>query len=348
MGRSTSDIKVTLGKGDPAPKSLQSNCMEMKSRTQRSADQQNNDLHLPDNRNDERGQHSDETGEESQMEHKKTCAECIRGFKLFIWNPEKREFMGRNAKSWGQILLFYLVLYAFLTGMFALCMYGLLLTISPYVPTERDRVYPPGVSIRPHVSGFDFTFSASDRSTWSSYVDNMHEFLKAYNDDAQRANNVACTPGEYFFQAGELHEEKKACRFPRSQLQNCSGIEDPTFGFSEGKPCFLLKMNRILGYEAGWGVPIYVTCAVQKGDETDLGPVTFYPKTGHFDLMYFPYYGKLTHVNYTSPLIAMHFTEVRRNHPVTVQCKINGEGIISDSKTDRFLGRITFTVNIGG
>ncbi|XP_063793300.1 protein ATP1B4 isoform X2 [Pseudophryne corroboree] len=247
----------------------------------------------------------------NQMEGRRTWAEWIQDVKLFIWNPSKKEFLGRNGKSWAMILLFYLLFYAFLTGMFSLCIYGLLLTISPYVPTYRDRVYPP-----------------------------------AYDDDTQIANNVECTPGQYFLQEGEEHEERKACLFLRSQLQNCSGIEDPTFGFSQGKPCFLLKMNRILGFKAGSGTPINVTCGIYRGDESLLGAVNFYP-ANYFDLMYFPYYGKLTHVNYTSPLVAMQFAEVVRGHDVTIQCKIHGHDIINDHKTDRFLGRVVFILNIG-
>lgn len=70
-------------------------------------------------------------------------------------------------------------------------------------------------------------------------------FIIAYNDDKQIATNVKCTPGKYFFQKGEEHEEKKACQFRRSLLKNCSGIEDPNFGFSHGKPCILIKINRV-------------------------------------------------------------------------------------------------------
>ncbi|KAM8952877.1 protein ATP1B4 [Pelodytes ibericus] len=287
---------------------------------------------------------AEDPAELQEMEGKKSCNEWIQEMKTFVWNPEKREFLGRNKRSWALILTFYLALYAFLTGMFALCIYGLLLTINPHVPTYRDRVFPPGVTIRPHISGFEFLFNDSLRSTWSSYTDNMNTFLQAYNDDTQIANNIECVPGQYFIQAGEEKDEKKACQFRRSQLKNCSGIEDPTFGFSEGKPCILLKMNRILGYKAGSGVPIYVTCEVLRGDQNDLGTVHFYP-SNEFDLMYFPYYGKLAHVNYTSPLIAMHFTEVKRNRDVTIECKLNGKHIINDHINDRFQGRIVFKLH---
>ncbi|XP_040261645.1 protein ATP1B4 [Bufo bufo] len=280
------------------------------------------------------------------MEQKKTWGEWIQDMKIYLWNPEKKEVLERDKKSWAQILLFYLILYGFLAGMFALCIYGLLLTISPYVPTCRDRVFPPGVTIRPYIREFHYKFNADIKDTWLPYTENLHTFLEAYDDEKQTATNVKCTPGQYFIQEGELHEERKACQFPRSLLKNCSGIEDPSFGFSHGKPCILLKMNRILGFEAGAGTPITVSCGIYYGNDTDLGAVTFYPHN-YFDLMYFPYYGKLPHVNYTSPLIAMHFTELIHNHEVIIQCKLNGRDIINDRKTDHFLGRVIFTMNIG-
>ncbi|KAM4662551.1 protein ATP1B4 [Discoglossus pictus] len=318
--------------------------MEMNSSVPRPADQHEIALPPLDTRSD--GSQSDLPHRKKAMEQKKSWREWAQDMKTFIYNPEKGEVLGRNKASWCKILLFYLLFYIFLAGMFALCIYVLLLTIDPYVPTYRDRVFPPGVTIRPHVSGFHFSFNASERSTWEPFTENMNTFLQAYNDDIQIADNIDCTPGEYFIQIGEANETKKSCQFPRSDLLNCSGIEDPTFGFSEGKPCFLLKMNRIVGYEAGDGVPIYVTCEVVRGAQEDLGTVVFYP-TNYFDLMYFPYYGKLTHVNYTSPLIAMQFIGVRKNQDVTIQCKLNGKNIISDNKNDKFLGRIVFILNIG-
>uniref|UniRef100_A0A8C0VJU9 Sodium/potassium-transporting ATPase subunit beta n=1 Tax=Cyanistes caeruleus TaxID=156563 RepID=A0A8C0VJU9_CYACU len=303
---------------------------------------------VQENKDEEKVQDPDREKDELKADMgSKTWADLAGEMKIFLWNPEERTCLGRTAKSWGLILLFYFIFYTCLAGMFAFCLYVMLLTLSPYTPRFRDRVSPPGVMIRPYLNGFTIAFNVSQPNTWQPYVDSMHHFLAAYDDKLQEEKNIECVPGQYFIQGGNDSEEKKACQFKRSLLQNCSGIEDPTFGYSRGQPCILLKMNRIIGYRPGAGVPVSVDCKVQKGNESHLRSVDFYPGNGTFDLMYYPYYGKFTHVNYTSPLVAMHFTDVQKNYLVPIQCRLNGKGIINDLNSDRFLGRIIFTLNIG-
>lgn len=55
----------------------------------------------------------------------------------------------------------------------------------------------------------------------------------------------------------------------------------------------------------------------------------------------------LKQVNYSSPLVAVRFTGVQHDTQLHVQCKLNGKGIINDSPTDRFLGSVSFTLQVG-
>ncbi|XP_062939699.1 protein ATP1B4 isoform X3 [Cynocephalus volans] len=272
----------------------------------------------------------------------------------YLWDPERRMSLARTGQSWrhqrlprglssnlpsavlktplpcnlvhghhllskpfqrrcckGLILVIYFFFYASLAAVITLCMYTLFLTISPYMPTFNEQMKPPG-----------------------------------YNDSLQEEMNVDCPPGQYFIQDGDEDADKKACQFKRSSLKNCSGLEDPTFGYSTGQPCILLKMNRIVGFRPELGDPVKVSCKVQTGDENDIRSINYYPESASFDLRYYPYYGKLTHVNYTSPLVAMHFTDVVKNQAVPVQCQLKGKGITNDVISDRFVGRVIFTLNI--
>uniref|UniRef100_A0A3Q0S9I1 ATPase Na+/K+ transporting subunit beta 3b n=1 Tax=Amphilophus citrinellus TaxID=61819 RepID=A0A3Q0S9I1_AMPCI len=68
-------------------------------------------------------------------------------WKDFIYNPRTGEFLGRTAGSWGLILLFYLIFYGFLGGMFSLTMWVMLQTLDENVPQHQDRVASPGAFI---------------------------------------------------------------------------------------------------------------------------------------------------------------------------------------------------------
>ncbi|XP_062380874.1 sodium/potassium-transporting ATPase subunit beta-3a [Sardina pilchardus] len=254
-----------------------------------------------------------------------------------IYNSRTGEFVGRTARSWGLIILFYLVFYAFLAGFFCLTMWAMLQTLSDDVPKYRDRVPSPGLVIRP--KSLDIVYNRSDVANYDQYIQHLDSFLQRY-DDEEQASNELCARGEYFMQeAPEV--EKKACQFRRSSLSRCSGLSDDSYGYADGKPCVLVKMNRIIGLLPR-GEP-YLNCTA-KG--VDPPRILYYPSAGRFDKMYFPYYGKKTHARYVQPVVAvkLHLTKENYNKELTIECKVDGSDLRNNDERDKSLGRVTFRV----
>uniref|UniRef100_A0A4W5QJV7 Sodium/potassium-transporting ATPase subunit beta n=1 Tax=Hucho hucho TaxID=62062 RepID=A0A4W5QJV7_9TELE len=255
-----------------------------------------------------------------------------------IYNPRTGEFIGRTAKSWALILLFYLVFYGFLAGMFTLTMWVMLQTLDDNIPTYRDRVASPGLVIRPR--SLDIVFNRTDPKQYGQYVQHLENFLQQYNDTVQEKNEL-CMVGEYYEQDDQ--EEKKVCQFKRNLLRQCSGLSDTTFGYAEGKPCVLVKMNRIIGLKPR-GDP-YINCTAKRESPLQM---QYFPSEGRFDKMYFPYYGKNLHSTYVQPLVAVKLllTKEDYNNELTVECKIEGSDLRNSDDRDKFLGRVTFRVRV--
>ncbi|XP_040910780.1 sodium/potassium-transporting ATPase subunit beta-3a isoform X1 [Toxotes jaculatrix] len=276
----------------------------------------------------------------ASTEDKAANKEKASSWKDSIYNPRTGELLGRTASSWALILLFYLVFYCFLAGMFALTMWVMLLTLDDYVPRYRDRVPHPGLVIRPN--SLDITFNKSDPLKYSQYVQHLDSLLKDY-DDALQEKNEDCTPGDYFLQDNTEEMTKKVCRFKRGSLSFCSGLSDTSFGYSEGKPCVLLKMNRIIGLMPR-GDP-FINCTVKKESPVQM---QYFPREGRIDKMYFPYYGKKAHENYVQPLVAVKLllTKEDYNKELTVECRVDGSDLNNNDDRDKFLGRVTFRIKV--
>ena len=57
------------------------------------------------------------------------------------------------------------------------------------------------------------------------------------------------------------------------------------------------------GSNSGTHHLIHTCFYLQRGDENDIRSINYYPESASFDLRYYPYYGKLTHVSLYSPLV---------------------------------------------
>ncbi|XP_039875782.1 uncharacterized protein LOC120726348 isoform X2 [Simochromis diagramma] len=250
----------------------------------------------------------------------------------------------------GLILLFYLIFYLCLAGMFAFTMYILLLTLDDYKPTWQDRLATPGMMIRPKGNQLEITFSTSDTESWDGFIHNLNSFLSPYNDSYQVQTNDECTPDEYFIQedSGEVRNNpKRSCQFNRTMLEECSGVLDRFYGYDKGQPCILIKLNRVIGMLPGKERQSpYVTCAAKREDSDKIGPLAYYPPNGTFNLMYYPYYGKKAQVNYTQPLVAVKFLNASLNTDINVECKVTSNTLAAGSDRDKFAGRVSFKLRI--
>lgn len=246
--------------------------------------------------------------------------------------------MGRTASSWALIFIFYVIFYGFLAGMFSLTMWVMLQTLDDYTPKYRDRVSNPGLVIRPR--SVNIAFNRTDETSYKQYVLDLEKFLYSYNDTEQE-KNMPCLTGKYFEQDDE--PQKKSCQFKRDFLRQCSGLSDTKFGYSEGTPCVLIKMNRIIGLMPK-GRP-HISCTPKKEGALQM---LYFPTEGKFDMMYFPYYGKKAQPTYAQPLVAVKLLLTKENYgeEIAIECKIEGTDLRNSDERDKALGRVLFKVKV--
>ncbi|KAG8003507.1 hypothetical protein GBF38_018667 [Nibea albiflora] len=133
--------------------------------------------------------------------------------------------------------------------------------------------------------------------------------------------------------------QKKVCRFRRSLLNSCSGEFDNDFGFNEGKPCIIVKLNRIVFFKpkapsSNDSLPV----ALQDKAQPNLIPIYCKHK-------YYPYYGKLLQPQYLQPLVAIQFINVTLDQELRIECKAYGENIAYSEK-DRYQGRFDIKLTV--
>ncbi|XP_016340144.1 sodium/potassium-transporting ATPase subunit beta-2-like [Sinocyclocheilus anshuiensis] len=104
--------------------------------------------------------------------------------------------------------------------------------------------------IQPKTDLLEIVYNVEKTENWDSYVQALDNFLAPYNDSQQVMKNDACVPDQYFTQedSGEVRNNpKRSCQFNRTVLEECSGLSDHTYGYQDGKPCVLIKLNRVTG-----------------------------------------------------------------------------------------------------
>jgi len=267
---------------------------------------------------------------------KKTCGQRVSAFINAVWNPEKKQVFGRGGKSWLKITIFYLIFYSCLAGFFAIMMAGFFSTLSDTEPTLTGMYslikLNPGMGFRPRRS-YESTlimFKANVDKEKGDYDKLINETMKFLRKDG------------YINEKNEPVESDGNTTFAldKETLHHCP-LND--FGYENGQPCILLKLNRVFGWSPalvdanednttawyrdatkalGLRGPnsdyIGVSCEGENdGDVDNMGPVEFFPKLG-FHRHHYPYENQKP---YRAPIVFAKFQNPTRGVVMQIWCK---------------------------
>jgi sodium/potassium-transporting ATPase subunit beta len=179
--------------------------------------------------------------------------------KKFLWNDGK--FLGRGAKSWGLIIIFYIIYYACLAlfwGAMLLVFFTTLEENSPKWKVDYSIIGTnPGLGYRPmpphdYIESTLIWFKLGGKdSEWKAWSDRVQDFLELY-DKKHKAESRAI---ETCKDDQEFANDEKYCDFDISLLGDWCTKEN-NFGYKHGKPCVLIKLNKIYDWK-----PILYTTA---------------------------------------------------------------------------------------
>ncbi|XP_060583120.1 sodium/potassium-transporting ATPase subunit beta-like isoform X1 [Ruditapes philippinarum] len=272
----------------------------------------------------------------------------FQDFGNFLYNSEEGKVLGRTAKSWGEITLFYIIYYACLSGFFAGMLAVFYHTLDWNVPklqgSDTLLKQNPGLAFRPlpNVETTLIRFNKARASTYTPYVDHIESFLQYYENEYQQTETGIMTDCSTFDKLRPSEDWDKACRFD-IQLLGADCVKQQSFGYEDGQPCVLLKLNRIFDWMpepyTNDTVPgeiadyweeysIAVHCYGENpSDKDNIGNIVYSPPSG-FHFKYFPYRNQQ---GYRSPLVFVRFDDPNPAQLYMVTCKVYAKNIQHDS-----------------
>lgn len=289
-----------------------------------------------------------------------------QSFAKFIHNVDEGTYCGRTPKSWGQLLLFYVIFYIVLAGLFAICMQGLKASYNlkePKWKLDSSLIGTnPGLGFRPISEeterGSVIQFDSKKYGEKKYWIDLLDQYMQTYNQSSHIGKICSFN---------ETHNERDVCSVDINQFGSCT--PQNAYGYNNSRPCVFLKLNKIYNwvpqyYDDPLDLPldmpnelrehikkvnpsklqqVWVSCnGTNAEDRENLGEVSYYPAQG-FPNYYYPY---LNQPGYLSPLIAVQFESLQINKMINVECRAWAKNIIySGSIRDR-MGSVTFQIFI--
>lgn len=310
----------------------------------------------------------------------------------FLYNSKTKEVFGRGLPSWAKVLAFYFLFSAILALLWGLSMGLFLQTLDFYVPKYKQDGgligNNPSLGFRPsggvglEQSQHNQNSAASISSIYSSLIwfrhgaggnwqqlkKNLDQFLVQYTPGYfanQGASLTKCdfenTPLQNRNPATDIlgNHQDKSCEFNIEWLSDPNAaykcIKQEDYGYRHGKPCILVKMNRVYNwvpipytmeevqnhtmmpqelktyiqaeYDSNgcgdrqgvcpWLNMVWLHCSGENDpDRENIGPVTYTPYRG-FPGYFFPYRNQR---GYLSPVVMVQLKNPEPGVLMNIEC----------------------------
>jgi len=305
------------------------------------------------------------------------------------YNAKTGEFLGRSFVSWSKLVAFFCLFSAILAAFWGLFWVIFTQTLAPYRPKVMGGLSiinssSPGLGYRPHgglgyydqnlniVKGASMYssliwFQHGGNGNYKDLTKDLDTFLDQYESGAQPNQGSSITKCD--FNSGRTRENQM-CEFNREWLSDSDSdikcITEEHYGYYFGKPCIMLKMNRVFGWvpvpytimevrnhttmprrlkadiESVWenkcgGDPenycpelnmVWLHCDGETdADKEIMGTVSYHPFHG-FPGYFFPYSNQ---IGYLSPLVMLQLKNPTPAVLMMIQCTVWAKNIDHNS-----------------
>lgn len=279
--------------------------------------------------------------------------------------PDLRESVkelaySRTSSSWMKLFAFYALLWLSTIAFWIVYITIFQQTIDARVPSlilgESAIGANPGLAIRPRPTANKaysslISFRSSSSGNWQHWTEDLNKYLRPYQELESGAGQHA--QGDCNTYGGE-RDPHKFCPFELRVIPNeCS--ESQNFSYHLGKPCILVKLNRIYGWKPEpytsrpkdypiqapfRGGQVHITCEGQSWiDKENIGPIDYYPQG--IETKYFPFTNQ---PGYQSPFVMVHLKNPRPGVLIFIECKAWAKNIQHDRSKSR--GLVNFELMI--